>query len=244
VTRIRPTGLTTSESAVGKRFSSDPGVAPPGSSPNHSDVPPILAGPSACRHTTHKLHNVGKPSVYGRFGLCACLRAAEVRDVVSVQWRDGRGRGREIRPGVHHRRTTPFVNEQSFSPTAATLLASALRCSSDACSLIPGRSSGPAGCRGPRPAGTEATAGPARERRSRFRRRLRLGYSRSGDARPRRHRIGSGRRAVQKGSHEQQEHSGARRSRPTPSSGEVDRAAADGTWGISWHGMTCYLTPS
>jgi len=49
----------------------------------------------------------------------------------------------------------------------------------------------------PRPAGTEATAAAAREKLSRPQR-LRLGYSRSGDARPGRHQLGS-RRCTRRG---------------------------------------------
>src|SRR5579884_652272 len=56
-------------------------------------------------------------------------------------------------------------------------------------------------CRGPRPAGVEATATEVRGEHWRFQRRLRLGYSRFDDARPGRHQIGSGRRAVGEESH-------------------------------------------
>jgi hypothetical protein len=56
----------------------------------------------------------------------------------------------------------------------------------------------------PHPAGREASAAAAREELSYFQRRLRLGYSRSGDAPPGRHRIGSRCCAVRKGSHEQE----------------------------------------
>jgi hypothetical protein len=55
----------------------------------------------------------------------------------------------------------------------------------------------------PHPASREASAAAAREKFAHFQRRLRLGYSRSGDAHPGRHRIGSRCSAVQRESHEQ-----------------------------------------
>ena len=85
----------------------------------------------------------------------------------------------------------PFAISPTIRVPAASVLDDSFRTPTQAVRILPLRDPS----RGPRPANNEAAAAAARGEHSQIKRRLPLGYSRFGDARPGRRQIGSRRSA-------------------------------------------------